>query len=393
MHQLRVYKILRADVRKQKIKKDGIVVNQDKTRICIMLGALYEGGIGRVASIMMNSLSKRENLEIHAMLYAPPKGPEIYELSSDVIKSYLLDEHVNMQTALLKKHAIKKLKKYLHENQIDIVIACGDLFYIVALVAGKLSGTKVICWDHTNMFSNTDQKFQRITRETGATFCDYNLVLTKAALEYYEKYHKLKKNYQIYNPVDQKAMVDCDYAEDSKKIISVGRLSYQKNFSRLLDIASVVFKKHPDWTWHIYGSGDNLKELEEKKNSLNLQNNVFFEGQVSNIYELYREYAFIVMTSRYEGFPMTLLEGAGSGLPMVSFDVQTGPNEIIVDGENGFLCDKDSDAEMVTRINGLIENPELRKKLSVGSKKTAEKFNLQTITDQWIELIERVVAR
>lgn len=368
-------------------------MNQDKIRVCFMLGALYEGGIGRVTSIMMNSLSKRKNLEIHAMLYAPPKAPEIYKLNPEVIKCYLLDEHVNMQAALLKKHAIRKLKRYLCENKIDIVIACGDLFYIVALAAGKLSGAKVVCWDHTNMFSNTDQKFQRLTRETGATFCDYNLVLTKAALAYYEKCHKLKKNYQIYNPVDQKAMVDYDYAEDSKKIISVGRLSYPKNFSRLLDIASEVFKKHPDWTWHIYGSGENLKNLEEKKNSLNLQNNVFFEGQVSNIYELYRQHAFIVMTSRYEGFPMTLLEGAGSGLPMVSFDVQTGPNEIIVNGENGFLCDKENDAEMIARINELIENPELRKKLSTGSKRTAKRFNLDAITDQWVELIERVVAR
>ena len=287
----------------------------------------------------------------------------------------------------------KKFRRYLRNNNIDIVVACGDLFYIVSLAAVALSRTKIICWDHTNMFSNTDQRFQRITRETGAALCDYNLVLTKAALEYYKQRHKMKKNYQIYNPVDQKALIDCTYAIDSKKIISVGRLSYQKNFSRLLDIAVDVFKRYPDWTWHIYGSGGNLNELEEKRNRLNLQNNVFFEGQVSNIYDLYREYAFIVMTSRYEGFPMTLLEGAGSGLPMIAFDVQTGPNEIIIDGENGYLCNENSDAEMVARICELIENPELRSKLSVGSRKTAGRFKLEKITDQWIALIETIVSR
>lgn len=368
-------------------------MTQDKIRVCFILYALYEGGIGRVSSIIMNSLSQCDNLEIHAMLYAPPKGPEIYQLSSTVIKNYLLDEHVSMQTALLKKHAIRKLSNYLKRNNIDIVVACGDLFYIVSIVAARLSRTKVICWDHTNMFSNSDQRFQRVTRETGAALCDYNIVLTKAALEYYKRHHRFKRNYQIYNPVDQEALVDCVYAIDSKKIISVGRISYAKNYSRLLDIAKDVFERHPDWTWCIYGSGGDLNELEEKRNRLNLQKNVFFQGQVSNIYNLYCEHSFIVMTSRYEGFPMTLLEGAGSGLPMIAFDVQTGPNEIIVDGENGYLCNKESNTEMVSRICELIENPERRRKLSIGSRKTAENFKLEDIVNQWIELIERAASR
>ena len=94
------------------------------------------------------------------------------------------------------------------------------------------------------------------------------------------------------------------------------------------------------------------------------------------------------MTSRYEGFPMTLLEGAAKGLPMISFDIPTGPNEIIKNGENGFLCQDNGNGDMIEKIQLLMKKEELRIKMSEKSRKTAEYFSVNKILKSWNTLLE-----
>ena len=150
-------------------------------------------------------------------------------------------------------------------------------------------------------------------------------------------------------------------------------------------------KKYPDWSWDIYGEGEERIALEEKIRRYNLQEKLTLKGQVHNIYELYHQYSMIVMTSRYEGFPMVLLEAAACGLPMVSFDIQTGPSEIIKNGVNGYLCNKNSNSEMINNIISLIGSEENRKEFSYNSKKTAESFSVDSICEQWKKLFKRII--
>ena len=93
------------------------------------------------------------------------------------------------------------------------------------------------------------------------------------------------------------------------------------------------------------------------------------------------------MTSRYEGQPMTLLEAMTRGLPLISFDILTGPNEIITDGENGFLCKKESDDDMIQKILYLINNENERIRMSDNCKKHIGIFNIDGIIDEWKKLL------
>lgn len=358
-----------------------------KIKVCFILGGLHDGGIGRVSSIIMNELANISDFEICALLYEIPSHPEIYELNSMISKDYILQNHATMTNAILRKNAISKVACYLKKNKIDIAIACGDLYYIVTLFAAKIAKTKALCWDHTSMYASTDQKFQRFFRKIGIMFSDAYLVLTKESFDYFKG--RKRNLYQIYNPVEPNAIKSFQYNTESKKIISVGRITYQKNFPRLLEIAYMVFQKHPDWTWDIYGSG-NCDMLKQRIHELALDNNVFFKGHVNNIYEKYQDYSFMVMTSRYEGFPMTLLEGAANRLPLISFDVHTGPNEIIKNGVNGFLCDNSSDKAMIDRICELIDNPVLRKRMSLESFEMSKIFKIDAIKNQWCKLLKTI---
>lgn len=363
----------------------------DVIRIGFIQWSLSEGGIGRVSSIIMNQLATQPHFNVYTMIYEEPSKPEIYLLNENVTKEYLLSKHFNMRNAIFREKIIGKLVKWIKRNNIDIVIACGDLFFIASVIAAKLANVKVICWDHTSMFSNYDQKFQNFSRSFGVMFSDIYLVLTKESYKYYTNKYKFKKFRQIYNPVATESFKSSEYNKESKRIISVGRFSYAKNFSRLLDIAKIVFDKHPDWYWDIYGDGNQKEELLNKREKLGLENNVVFMGQVNDIYEHYPQYSFMVMTSRYEGFPMTLLEGAANRLPLVSFDIHTGPNEIIT-SQNGFLCDSNDDIDMANRICELIDNIELRINMSGNSYNTSETYRIDSIIKQWESLLYSLVC-
>ena len=98
----------------------------------------------------------------------------------------------------------------------------------------------------------------------------------------------------------------------------------------------------------------------------------------------------IVMTSRYEGFPMTLLEGAANGLPMLSYDILTGPNEIIDNGVNGYLIDEGNSEEMARKIASLLLNKEKRLEFSKESQKTAKRFDVNSIATEWYKMFKEL---
>lgn len=357
--------------------------------IGFLLDGFIGGGTARVTSIIANNLGKDEAFRCYALAYTRNGKPDIYPTFFPV--KYVYEHKISMRNAILKHQYLRTVKKFVKDNDINVLVACGVQFYPVVTLIAKLLGIKSVCWEHINPTTKNDFKFQDHCRVIGAYTSDCNVVLTKSALEIYNKRFKSKRNIQIYNPIDSALLQKIEqYDNTSKKIISVGRLGYQKNFERLIDIAESVFKDNNDWIWDIYGEGPDRVKLEKLINDKNLENRVILRGQVGNLYDCYNEYAFIVMTSRYEGFPMTLLEGAAKGLPMVSFDIPTGPNEIIHDGENGFLCKDAGNNEMIEKIRYLMNDQSLREKMSVKSRKTADSFSVDRIIKEWNKLLKTI---
>ena len=120
---------------------------------------------------------------------------------------------------------------------------------------------------------------------------------------------------------------------------------------------------------------------------LKLEESVTLKGKCLNVTELYSDYSFLVMTSECEGLPMVLLEAKQNHLPLVSFDIASGPGEIITDGKNGLLVrfgDVDALAEEMCK---LINNPELRVMMSENADIDIDKYSKITILKKWIELL------
>lgn len=123
------------------------------------------------------------------------------------------------------------------------------------------------------------------------------------------------------------------------KFIAVGRIDPQKNYPLLIQAFALVCKKQPELHLRIFGRGAEtyVKHIESLIASLGMQNNIFLMGRTAHIEEEYKKSDVFLMTSDYEGLPNALMEAMASRLVCISTDCKTGPKDLIVDGETGFL--------------------------------------------------------
>lgn len=337
-------------------------------------------------------MAEKEDFAVFTISYCQTAEPLLYELNEKITNIPLYSQMYSMKKAILFKHAIRKLKKALQDYKIDILVACGALFYPLAIQAAKHGRTKCICWEHSNANNKHDHKFQTMCRKYGAKHADAIVTLTQKDKELYrQKYHP-PKLCQIYNPLDPDLPIKAPQKSSTKKIISVGRLCYQKNYPLLLAIAKEVLQKNEGWQWDIYGEGPDRAEIERIIADYGLEQKVILKGQDPDLYDKYGQYAFLVMTSRYEGFSMALLEATGNGLPLIAFDVYCGPGEIIRDGYNGYLIKAFDKEDMIEKIDCLCKSNNKRLAMVQNALSMSSLFLIEPILSRWQQLFSGLLS-
>ena len=157
----------------------------------------------------------------------------------------------------------------------------------------------------------------------------------------------------------------------------------------LVKVAEKVLPNNPDWEWHVYGDGETFETIKKQINSVGLEKQLILKGNVPGVCSRFCEYAIFVLPSYREGLPLVLLEAKINKLPMISFDIETGPSEII-DKENGILIEPYDCNKMAEEIQYLIDNVDYRCQLSEGTSKNLEKFDYNNILQQWCTLINEM---
>lgn len=360
----------------------------DKMNICFFSGDITRsGGTERVAIKIANELNKDEKYEISFVSIVERNDKTFFTLDEGIPRWTLYDRPVSGTTHFFGY--VRRIRKILKENDIDILIDIDGIIDVYSVLAKRHTKTKVVSWEHFNMYHHPSQKLRNRVRNFSVKRVDAIVTLTEQDKGYYEEAFDPKcPVIAICNPVSYTG-IDNTYDEESKKIISIGRLTHQKGFDRLVDIADAVLKKHSDWEWYVYGEGEDketlLQSIKEKE-----INNLHLMGNADDIDYKYTESAMFVMTSRYEGLPMTLLEAKYYKLPIVSYDIKTGPRECIIDSVNGYLVKDGNQEEIVDRINELIEDKEKRKEFSNHALDETDKFDLSYIISQWKKLFEEL---
>ena len=173
---------------------------------------------------------------------------------------------------------------------------------------------------------------------------------------------------------------------ENKQVIMVGRYNDAKGYDYLIPAWDIVHHRHPDWTLHVYGSGELHDQVVQWIMERHLDNTIILHEPVDNIREKYLESSIAVLSSRYEGFSLVLLEAMSCGVPFVSFDCPHGPRNIIRSGEDGLLVEYLDSQALADGICQLIENESLRKRLGANAKKNICRFSRESVMQQWEDL-------
>lgn len=176
-----------------------------------------------------------------------------------------------------------------------------------------------------------------------------------------------------------------------KRAIAVGRFDYQKGFDQLIEIWKDIQARCPDWKLDIYGQGPLKADMLAQIHALGLDGQIALHAPVKHIMEAYMHSSLVLMSSRYEGLPMTLLEAQASGLPMVAYACKCGPRDIIKPGKNGYLIAEGDRADFADKACRLMEKGVLRQQMGQAAWEMAENFDAERIMRQWLLLFERLM--
>lgn len=358
----------------------------DLLKILILGGNFNNtGGTERVGSLVANGLSEAGYEIVLASMSCGDKP--FFPLNKEIKVTSLFNSPG--RTLYRAPSLIYKIRKLLKEEKIDILIVVETMSVLFTLPAVIGLPVKHICWEHFNFKSDLGKKGRRIARQLAARYCDSVVTLTERDKEYWLAGTQHKNQITaIPNPCPFPVQ-DNAYPKHSKIILAVGRLVNIKGYDFLLQAWLKVIKYAPDWQLKIVGEGEDRASLSQFIIENGLSDSVELVGNTDNVAKYYENAAVFCLSSRFEGFPMVLLETLSFGLPVVSFDCDTGPAEIL-DGTGSILV-KPYDTDLLADgLNTLIADVDLREDISKKSKEKAKQYQSEKIIETWVELLEEV---
>lgn len=350
------------------------------------------GGLERVLSIKASALAEEFGYEVHILTLNNQNQNPFFEFSNSII---LHDIKVSGNLIHYLRSYVLGIKKIVQTIQPDCISVCDDglkAFFLPRIIGKNIP---IIYERHVSKLIEILENQGLIKK--GLTYLKFFLmdiladdftkfiVLTNSN----QREWRAKKMEVIPNPLpffpDEKSSLK------NKKVIALGKQSYQKSYDRLLESWSLLDREFQDWELHVYGKIDESLCLKKLAVKLNIENQVFFHHPVTNIEDKYRESSIFVLTSRFEGFGMVIIEAMSLGIPCVSFDCNYGPADIIKDEEDGFLVENGNLKEFAEKLQLLMKDKNLRNQFGQNGRENVKRFLKQNIVKQWHELFNKII--
>ncbi len=367
----------------------------------------YLGGIQNITITKANGLAQMGHqvwIIVTDNKYPPlhPVDPKVQVINLDI--NYFEDDWKSkfyvIKSILIKRKKHKKaIAKVLNDINPDIIISTGtsEKNFLPNI---RLNSTPIfireIHFQKGYRLSHARSLFEKIMAIIGNWY-DYSWNINKydqiVILTNEDKELNWKNNSKvsvISNPVTFDTNIKTAPLTN-KKIITAGRLVYQKNHKSLINAWKIVDQKHPDWQLEIWGDGALKNELSKQINTLGLNNKVLLMGYTNDIISRMLQASGCVLSSLYEGISLVLIEAMSCGLPVISYSCQCGPKDLIKHGKNGFLCKVNDETKLAEYICSIIEDDKLRIRMGQASKKKSEEFRIEKIATQWINLFQTLI--
>jgi len=342
-------------------------------KILFIINSLQKrSGSERVACILANEIVKMLNYNVTIINRDTNYSEVAYTLDQKILVEKIAGSQLDFY---------KGLTHFINQNNPDVVVVhnMGKLSLFCTLVPNI---KRLVVLEHVSFISRSRiiQLFSKFLYKK----IDQVITLTNSDKIEFDKFHSNVVVIPNFSPYSVINIEDLTKNKNQKNIVAIGRLTDQKNYMHLLKAWEKIFHQLPDWRLCIYGEGEQGTLLNEYIQSNAIQN-VFLKGATSDIRSVYESSQFFVMSSRYEGLPMVLIEAQSFGLPIVSYDCPFGPADIVKDQMNGFLV-KDQDVQsLADAIFALSTNPALLNLFSRNSLINAQKFQSDRILKIWVK--------
>lgn len=293
-----------------------------------------------------------------------------------------------------------QLEKVLYKLKPDIVIiALGrSIDFITSIKDGSVKIGEAHCikahlrsfylLEKRNFLYRMVARFMRWRTHIHISQLDALVLLTQQDAD---DWAKIRKKYVIPNAIP--SIPETASALKNKQVIMVGRYNDAKGYEYLIPAWRIIHHRHPDWTLHIYGSGEMETLVANWIKEKNLENSMIMHVPTEHIMEKYLESSVCMMSSRYDAFPMVLLEAMVCGVPCVTFDCPYGPRNIIKNEQDGLLVEYLNSQALADGVCRLIEDDKLRMQFGLNARSNIRRFSQDIIMEQWDNLFSHLVKK
>lgn len=375
--------------------------------VYILKSFAIKAGTERVISDKMNWLAEH-GYEVTMVTYEQGKHPQAFPLHPSI-------NHININTpfftikkyrhpfrfASMRHQFRKDLQSFVDKIQPDVLITTTyslnliDIFLSVKTSAYRILESHVACYTIKKSF---DYRHNPILSKIAVLYdyfvlkrvsrIDCVVTLTQGDATDWKKYSS--NVVVIPNPVSFFLETIKDHNGNRHRILSVGRLHEQKGYDLLINAFALIADQCPGWKIDIYGDGPEKEKLLSLIKQKNLTERIIINVSTSAIYEEYQQSDFYVLSSRYEGYPLSLIEAMSCGIPCVAFRCKYGPEDAIKDGINGLLVEKGNVEDLANKMLWMIKHTEERLRMGKKSQESTHRYDKRIIMSQWTDLFKKI---
>lgn len=335
----------------------------------VLRGLHNHGGIERVTSVVASALAERG---YQIGIVCLEKGTPFFHLSEKIELHYIKKGRMMR---------ICRLRQLYRSEKPDLVVFLGSHRLFMNAPAAK--GIPSITWEHFNSNINW-HPLHKLSRKIAVSTSKRIVTLTNSDAVNYSRLFGATNAVCIPNPITIDKLQPSPRTE--KRVLAVGRLAGQKGFDMLLDAWAMTSERKRGWQLRIVGSGRHLKQLQEQVARLQIDDSVEIVPATKDIVSQFHQASVMAMSSRYEGLPLVLIEAMAAGLPIVSFDCETGPAEIVEHEKTGLLVPQNDIVKLAQALERLMSDEYLQTKFSNRALQSVQRFNIDNIVAEWERL-------
>lgn len=288
-----------------------------------------------------------------------------------------------------------RLSSALKKEKADIVISmfCNEVSFITNIKDGSkkvleihFSKFKRLQYGRKGLWAMADRLISR-KEELWARRFDRFVVLTEEDKGYWGAMDNICviPNARTFTP-DSPSPLESRYA------LAIGRYTYQKGFDILIEMWKLIHEECPEWKLRIVGDGEDRSKLQQMIAAYGLETSVELSGSTDDISGYYKDSSILLMTSRYEGLPMVLLEAQAYGMPIAAFKCKCGPLDVVTDGKDGFLAEEGDIAQLAEKTEMLMKDELLRKRFGKNALAASDRFSSANIMNKWEQLFSGLLS-